>query len=197
MMVKNMIRSHSPVMLTIKRFKASVVRVPDTNFLLADEIGDKGILTLNRPDALNAENYEMIHKIHNCLEKWQNTKSMILIKSSSGGVFCAGGDLEAVIKAGDPNVLGRQIAKSYVTNYMIGNSKIPYVALIDGVTIGSGAGLSVPGKFRIATERTVYSMPEVMIGLVPDSGGSYFLPRLQGKLGYYLGLTASQLKGMK
>lgn len=164
MIVKTVMRPLFPALLNIYRFTSSAIKVSDTNVVLADEIGDKGILTLNRPEALNAENYEMIHKIHNCLEKWQNTKSMILIKSSCEGAFCAGGDLKAVIEAGDANVLGRQISKSYVTNHMIGNLKIPYVALIDGVTIGSGAGLSIPGQFRIATERTVFSMPEVMIG---------------------------------
>ena len=77
----------------------------------------------------------------------------------------------------------------------IGNLKIPYIALIDGITMGGGVGLSVHGKFRVATERTVFAMPETGIGLFPDVGGSFFLPRLAGELGAFLALTGHRLKG--
>jgi len=79
---------------------------------------------------------------------------------------------------------------------LIGTYKKPYIALINGITMGGGAGISVHGKYRIATEKTLFAMPETAIGLFPDVGGSYFLPRLKGNLGLYLGLTGHRLKGM-
>lgn len=80
-------------------------------------------------------------------------------------------------------------------NHLIGTYKKPYVALINGITMGGGAGLSVHGKYRIATEKTVFAMPETGIGLFPDVGGSHFLPKLKSKLGLYLGLTGHVLRG--
>lgn len=86
-------------------------------------------------------------------------------------------------------------SKLQFIHLQIGNLKIPYVALIDGITMGGGVGLSVHGKFRVATERTVFAMPETGIGLFPDVGGSFFLPRLVGELGTFLALTGHRLKG--
>ncbi|KAJ7395591.1 3-hydroxyisobutyryl-CoA hydrolase, mitochondrial [Pitangus sulphuratus] len=83
----------------------------------------------------------------------------------------------------------------YRLNNAVGTCKKPYVALIDGITMGGGVGLSVHGHFRVATEKTLFAMPETAIGLFPDVGGGYFLPRLSGKLGYYLALTGCRLKG--
>lgn len=83
----------------------------------------------------------------------------------------------------------------YSTNALTGSYKIPYIALIHGITMGGGVGLSVHSKYRVATEKTMFAMPETAIGLFPDVGGSHFLPRLSGNLGYYLGLTGYRLKG--
>lgn len=80
---------------------------------------------------------------------------------------------------------------------MIGTYKIPYVALINGIVMEGGVGLSVHSKYRVATEKTIFAMPETAIGYFPDVGGSYFLPRLNGKLGLYLGLTGDRLRGVK
>lgn len=82
-----------------------------------------------------------------------------------------------------------------MVNGLIGTYRIPYVALIDGIVMGGGVGLSIHGRYRVATERTLFAMPEMQIGLFPDVGGSYFLPRLRGKLGWYLALTGERLKG--
>jgi len=80
-------------------------------------------------------------------------------------------------------------------NYLIGTYKKPYIAIINGITMGGGVGLSIHGKYRIATEKTLFAMPETAIGLFPDVGATYFLSRLKGRLGIYLGLTGHRLKG--
>lgn len=85
--------------------------------------------------------------------------------------------------------------EEYQLNNLIGTLRIPYIALIDGITMGGGVGLSVHGQFRVATEKTLFAMPETAIGLFPDVGGGHFLPRLGGKLGLYLALTGYRLKG--
>lgn len=111
--------------------------------------------------------------------------------------FCAGGDIRAVTdsaKAGS-TLYHDFFKEEYQLNNLIGTLRVPYVALIDGITMGGGVGLSVHGEFRVATERTVFAMPETAIGLFPDVGGGYFLPRLGGKLGLYLALTGYRLKG--
>ncbi|KAG4077853.1 hypothetical protein HA402_013787 [Bradysia odoriphaga] len=81
--------------------------------------------------------------------------------------------------------------------YMIACLKPTFVSLIDGIVMGSGVGISIHGKYRIATERTVFAMPEIAIGYFPDKAASFFLPRLQGKLGFYLGMTGHRLKGYR
>lgn len=173
----------------------ATIAQPSTNLVLSEEINDKGVLTLNRPKALNAVNYEMVEKVHFQLSQWQKTKSLILIKGAGEKSFCAGGDVRSIVEANDPS-LGRNFFRTeYITNHMIGTLKIPYVALIDGITMGGGVGMSVHGKYRVATEKTLFAMPETAIGLFPDVGGSYFLPRLSGKLGLYLALTGARLKG--
>lgn len=140
-------------------------RNPEINFVLAEEIGDKGILTLNRPEALNTLRYDMLRKISACISEWRDTKSLILIKGNGGKAFCAGGDLKPKPEVKDRYANGRLVSRTiYQLIYMIESLKIPYVALIDGITMGSGVGLSVHGKYRVATERTVFAMPEAAIG---------------------------------
>lgn len=153
------------------------------------------MIILNRPKALNAINLEMIRKIYKHLIKCETTKSLVIIKGTGEKSFCAGGDVRAVVEAGASEESKCFFRVEYTTNALIGNYKIPYIALIDGITMGGGVGLSVHGKYRVATERTLFAMPETAIGLFPDVGGSYFLPRLTGKLGLYLGLTGHRLKG--
>lgn len=153
------------------------------------------MIILNRPKALNAINLEMVRKIYKHLKKCEKNKSLMIIKGTGDKSFCAGGDVRAVVEAGPTEDSKSFFREEYTTNALIGNYKIPYIALIDGITMGGGVGLSVHGKYRVATERSLFAMPETAIGLFPDVGGSYFLPRLQGKLGLYLGLTGFRLKG--
>lgn len=147
------------------RLMTTTADIPDTDVVLAEEVGDKGILVLNRPKALNPINQAVAHKILVRLRKWQNTKSMILIKGNGGKAFSAGGDVRAVVDATNSYEEGRRIARAeYPMIYTIGNLKIPFVSIMDGITIGGGAGISVPGRYRIATEKTLFAMPETAIG---------------------------------
>ncbi|CAB3369480.1 Hypothetical predicted protein [Cloeon dipterum] len=168
-----------------------------TDEVLFQTIGDRGVITLNRPKALNALNLNMIKSITPTLDQWDKDKSAIIIKGAGEKAFCAGGDVRAVTEAAK---VGDSFASDffrveYQLNALINRLKVPYVALIDGITMGGGVGLSVHGRFRVATENTLFAMPETAIGLFPDVGGSYFLPRLPGKLGMFLALTGYRLKG--
>ncbi|KAF5273022.1 hypothetical protein FQR65_LT04764 [Abscondita terminalis] len=156
-----------------------------------------GVITLNRPRALNALNLSMVDKIHPMLKEWEDKKSIIIVKGAGEKAFCAGGDVRAIVESGmKGGKLGFEFfCKEYSLNGYIGRYKKPYIAVIDGIVMGGGVGLSVHGLYRIATERSIFAMPETAIGLFPDVGGSYFLPRLQGKLGLFLALTGHRLTG--
>lgn len=167
--------------------------------VLLEKVGNAGVITMNRPKVLNALNMTMIRQIYPQLKKWENDKEtdVVIIKGAGGKAFCAGGDIRAVTEAGK---VGDSLAEDffreeYILNNAIGVCKKPYIALIDGITMGGGVGLSVHGRFRVATEKTMFAMPETAIGLFPDVGGGYFLPRLRGKLGLFLALTGFRLRG--
>ncbi|KAF7287988.1 hypothetical protein GWI33_000048 [Rhynchophorus ferrugineus] len=165
--------------------------------VLTREIGDKGIIILNRPKALNSLNLSMVNKIYPALKKWETTKSLVIVKGEGGKAFCAGGDVKAIaLAAFKGDKMGHEFFRwEYTNNGLIGTYKIPYIAFIDGIVMGGGVGLSVHGPYRVATERSLFAMPETQIGLFPDVGGSHFLPRLEGRLGWYLALTGVRLKG--
>lgn len=164
-----------------------------TDSVLFETINKAGIVTLNRPKALNALNLEMVNEMYPTLRKWETQKKLVIVKGTGEKAFCAGGDVRAVTeaaKAGEK--LGENFFRAeYQINRLIGNYSIPYIAFIDGITMGGGLGISVHGQYRIATERTMIAMPETQIGLFPDVGGTFFLPRLAGNLGLYLGLTGN------
>ncbi|XP_015723343.1 3-hydroxyisobutyryl-CoA hydrolase, mitochondrial isoform X2 [Coturnix japonica] len=167
--------------------------------VLLQKKGGAGIITLNRPKVLNALSLRMIQQIYPQLKAWEQDPEtfLIIIKGTGEKAFCAGGDVRAIadaIKAGD-RMTQDYFREEYTLNNAVGTCKKPYVALIDGITMGGGVGLSVHGHFRVATEKTVFAMPETAIGLFPDVGGGYFLPRLPGKIGYLLALTGFRLKG--
>lgn len=154
--------------------------------VLFETLNNAGIITLNRPKALNSLNYSMVTKLLPQLREWESQKTLVIIKGAGEKAFCAGGDVKVAIdKVEGPQFFNAE----YNVNYLIGKYKIPYVALINGITMGGGLGMSVHGRYRVATEKTMIAMPETKIGLIPDVGGSYFLPRLQVNLGLYLGLT--------
>ncbi|NXF00871.1 HIBCH protein, partial [Smithornis capensis] len=167
--------------------------------VVLEKRGGAGIITLNRPKALNALNFSMIQQIYPQIKTWEQDPEtfLIIIKGAGEKAFCAGGDIRAITEAGKAGDKMTEdfFRQEYRLNNAVGTCKKPYVALIDGITMGGGVGLSVHGHFRVATEKTLFAMPETAIGLFPDVGGGYFLPRLSGRIGYYLGLTGYRLKG--
>lgn len=160
--------------------------------------GRIGRITLNRSKALNALNLEMINALTVALESWRDDPAvhLIVIESSSERAFCAGGDVRSVrdwVLADRLQDVETFFVLEYALNRIIARYPKPYVALIDGICMGGGVGLSVHGAVRVATEHAVFAMPETQLGLFPDVGGSYFLPRLRGAFGMYLGLTGTRV----
>jgi enoyl-CoA hydratase len=166
--------------------------------------GAVGILTLDRPKALNALSEPMCAAIDRTLAVWarDDTVAAVVIRSAVDRAFCAGGDVRASYEDGlrwrrgeGDGALGREIFRTeYRMNRRLKTFPKPYVALIDGITMGGGVGISIHGSHRVATERTLWAMPETGIGFFPDVGMTYALPRLAGEIGTYLGLTGARLK---
>jgi enoyl-CoA hydratase len=170
----------------------------DVAEILFEVKGAVGFVTLNRPKALNALTHEMCLALDAKLKAWEtdDTVKAVLIEGAGEKAFCAGGDIVKLYNEGKSG--GDYPYHFYRDEYLL-NTRIkhfpkPYIALIDGIVMGGGVGVSVHGSHRIATERTLFAMPESGIGLFPDVGGTYFLPRLEGELGMYLGLTGARLK---
>lgn len=155
--------------------------------------GDLGLITLNRPDALNAQTCSMLKTIHQQLLSWQDDDSILAIVMNSTGdrAFCAGGDIRAMYETKDDVEVGSVpfFKTEYRLNEYLFNYPKPYLPILDGITMGGGVGISIWGSTPIATERLKFAMPETAIGLFPDIGASYFLTRLPNKIGYMLGLT--------
>jgi enoyl-CoA hydratase/carnithine racemase len=167
--------------------------------ILFERRGKLGLVTLNRPKALNALTHDMALRLERQLDDWRDDDAVAVVAIQGAGdrAFCAGGDIRVLYDAG--RLDGRNNWQFYADEYRL-NTKIkrypkPYVALMDGIVMGGGVGVSVHGSLRIATERTLFAMPETGIGLFPDVGGTWFLPRLPGQAGMWLGLTGSRLRG--
>ncbi|MEU5340442.1 enoyl-CoA hydratase/isomerase family protein [Streptomyces sp. NPDC020766] len=165
--------------------------------VLADVHRGVGRILLNRPKALNALTADMVVAIDGALAGWERTSlSAVVLASTSTKAFCAGGDIRTIREhslAGDAEASERFFASEYRLNARIAEYPVPVVSLIDGLCMGGGLGLSVHGSFRVVTEGAVLAMPETGIGFFPDVGASYFLPRLPGAIGMYLGLTGHRL----
>jgi enoyl-CoA hydratase len=166
--------------------------------ILFEVTGRAGVITLNRPKALNALTMSMVQEMSATLSRWAGDDAVrrVVIRASGDKAFCAGGDIRALYdwgRAKDPNVF-RFFRGEYVLNTLIKRFPKPYVALIDGIVMGGGVGVSVHGSHRVASERLVFAMPETGIGFFPDVGGTYFLPRLPGEAGMYFGLTGERCR---
>lgn len=156
-------------------------------------------LTLNRPAALHALNTHMCRNMIQALLTWRDdadVKAVLIDHAPGTRGFCAGGDIRMLAESGKGD--GREAREFFFTEYQLNHLLFSYpkpvVALIDGVTMGGGVGISMPAKFRIATENTTYAMPETGIGLFPDVGGGWYLPRKPGQIGMWLALTGARLK---
>lgn len=174
----------------------------DTDILF-EHRGRLGLITLNRPKALNALTYGMIIALERQLDAWAQdaTVAAVAIRGAGDKAFAAGGDIRALYDAGRPGgERGRRnwqfFADEYRVNTRIKRFPKPYISLMDGIVMGGGVGVSIHGAVRVATERTVFAMPETGIGLFPDVGATWFLPRLPGRIGMWLGLTGSRLMGL-
>ncbi|CAF3333164.1 unnamed protein product [Rotaria socialis] len=180
-------------------FKRNIC-VTQNNEILFDYINQAGIVQLNKPKTLNALTHSMIKQLYSKMKEWESDEKtqFIIIKSTGPKAFSAGGDLKILTSTSlnSENIRNTYLKDEYQLLYLIGTYKLPYVALINGITMGGGCGLSIHGSFRIATEITTVAMPETAIGLFPNAGGSYFLSRLSNNLGVFLGLTGHRLHGM-
>ncbi len=161
------------------------------------ENGNLGLITLNRPSVLNALNHSMFMSLDKYLKEWEQAVSIkaIVIRAAEGRAFCAGGDIRYAYEKGlakDPS-LPHFFRDEYRLNQYIYHYSKPYIALMNGITMGGGVGISIHGSHRIGTKRLSFSMPETGIGFFPDVGATYFLTRLPGKIGFYLGLTGARI----
>jgi enoyl-CoA hydratase len=166
--------------------------------ILFRQQGAAGIITLNRPRQLNALNPEMVALAHPVLARWKHdpTVTRVIIRGSGDKAFCAGGDIRLMHKLGTGGQ--REAAldfwrEEYRLNRVLHTYPKPVVALMDGIVMGGGVGLSCHGSHRVATERLVLAMPEVAIGFFPDVGAAHLLGRLPGAFGRYLAVTGERV----
>ncbi|MBX4954972.1 enoyl-CoA hydratase/isomerase family protein [Rhizobium lentis] len=161
--------------------------------VIIERQGTAGIIRLNRPRALNSLTLPMIRTLTEVLDGFaseSNVASVVITGEGERG-FCAGGDIRALhesARAGD-GLAGTFWREEFRLNHQIASYPKPYVALMDGITMGGGVGLSSHGRHRIVTERTRLAMPETGIGYVPDIGATWLLPKAPGEAGTWLGLT--------
>jgi enoyl-CoA hydratase len=167
-------------------------------YIKSEKRGCLGLLTLDRPQALNALTHGMIKALAGQLEAWavDGTVKTVAIRGAGDRAFCAGGDIRAVqqaVAAGNSGEGAELLRDEYRMNALIAAFPKPYVAMIHGVCMGGGAGVSVHGRYRLADETLAFAMPETAIGFIPDIGASYFLSRLPDQIGMYLGLTGTRI----
>lgn len=154
---------------------------------------------LNRPSSLNALNISMASRLHKLYKNWEDNPDIGFVASKGRGrAFCAGGDIVSLynlIKKGNLDECKEFFVKTYGFIYFLGTYLKPHVAILNGITMGGGAGISIPGTFQLATDRTIFATPETLIGFHPDAGASFYLSHLPGYLGEYLALTGDKLIG--
>ncbi|KAM3455731.1 hypothetical protein MY3296_002149 [Beauveria thailandica] len=159
-------------------------------------------ILLNRPKKLNSLNGSMVRKIVPRMVEWEKSDmaNVVVMKGAGEKALCAGGDVAALAQWNQESADGWKrsadyFALEYKLDHYIATYQKPYIAFMDGITMGGGVGLSIHAPFRIATEKTVFAMPETTIGFFPDVGASFFLPRMNGSVGTYLALTSDRLTG--
>ncbi|KDD73109.1 2-enoyl-CoA hydratase [Helicosporidium sp. ATCC 50920] len=190
----------APVRIHHFGWEGETVKSKGFVFVLFD--ADNGIAKaiLNRPKALNALNLEMVELMVRQYRAWHASGDVncLILRGAGPKAFCAGGDVKTVVLQSMEGRWQEAMAffeTEYKLNHALATLPFPHVAILDGITMGGGVGVSVHGAYRVATEKLLFAMPECAIGLYPDVGGSHFLPRLAPGLGLYLGLTGARLKG--
>ncbi len=170
-----------------------------TDHVLVSTEGRLGRLRLNRPRVLHAMTQAMCEGMSAALSDWRGDHGIdaVLIDHSEGRGFCAGGDVRAAADSGrGDGVAARGFFRAeYQLNHQLFTYAKPVVAIMDGVTMGGGVGIAAPARYRVATENTLFAMPETAIGLYPDAGGGWHLSRLPGRVGEFLALTGARLDG--
>src|ERR1700726_685570 len=166
--------------------------------ILFERRGVAGHVILNRPHALNAVSHDMVCTLAQKLKEWETDPAItrIVVSAKGGRAFSAGGDLRALYDLGRCGRYDEALAffrAEYALNTRIKHYRKPYVALIDGIVMGGGVGISVHGSHRVAGDRFAFAMPEVGIGFFPDVGATWFLPRLAGEIVTYCALTGDRL----
>lgn len=166
--------------------------------VLFERRGHVGLITLNRPKALNALTLGMVRAMTPEIKAWavDDRVETVVIRGAGERAFSAGGDVRALYESGlsGSSYASDFWAEEYRLNTLIKEFPKPFVALVHGLVMGGGVGVSFNGSHRVVCETTAFAMPETGIGLFPDVGGTYFLPRLEGRMGLYLALTGSRLK---
>jgi enoyl-CoA hydratase len=158
-----------------------------------------GRIRLNRPKAIHALTPEMCDAINSALLAWRSDDSVtaVMIDHTEGRGFCAGGDIALIANSAKADCVEaeRFFHLEYRMNHLLFVYDKPIVAFIDGIVMGGGVGISLPARYRVATERTTFAMPETGIGLFPDVGGGWYLPRLPGRVGAWLAATGARIDG--
>lgn len=170
-------------------------------FIKTEQKGNVGFITLDRPDAYNALNMEMVQALRAILTLWKTDSNVHLVcmDSSTSKAFCAGGDIRQVATLDDiahSAEVSKFFAAEYALNALIHSYPKPFVSLIQGIVMGGGVGISLPGRFQVISEDVTWAMPEVMIGLYPDVGSLYYLRRLPECIGLYAALTGARFTTM-
>ena len=170
-----------------------------TDDVLTSVEGSVGRIRLNRPKALHALTTAMCEKMSRALLGWMSDDAVqaVVIDHAEGRGFCAGGDVVMLARSGseDASDARRFFFAEYRLNHLLFTFPKPTIALMDGITMGGGVGISLPCDFRVATENTRLAMPETGIGLFPDVGGGWYLSRLAGRVGQFMALTGARLDG--
>ncbi|KAI8025716.1 3-hydroxyisobutyryl-CoA hydrolase 1 [Camellia lanceoleosa] len=170
----------------------------DADQVLLEDYSYGRKVLLNRPKQLNALSFQMVSRLLELfLASEEDCNVKLIILKGKGRAFSAGGDVAAVVRdiKGNWKLGAKFFQKEFILNYVMATYSKPQVSILNGIVMGGGAGASIHGRFRVATENSVFAMPETALGLFPDVGASYFLSRLPGFFGEYVGLTGSRLDG--
>ncbi|MDA5194078.1 enoyl-CoA hydratase/isomerase family protein [Govanella unica] len=166
--------------------------------ILFHEADGIGFVLLNRPKALNALTYDMCVDFDAKLVEWAANPAIkaVIIEGAGEKAFCSGGDVRKVYEGGPAEVKSAMkfFGDEYIMNSRLHHFSKPFVALLDGIVMGGGFGVSAHGSHRVVSERTLFAMPETAIGLIPDVGGGFALSRFPGKLGLYVALTGTRFR---